>query len=197
MITLHPLKLTGNWQEGFALDVHTVKSTFLGYDEYGHDVFDTQRSPIGELLYKLKYKADKTAIKEIVAAASNFLVSNWKVNVDAIVPVPPSKTNRTLQPVIVIAKGISASLKIPYVEALVKTKGTPELKNIFDYQQRSELLKDAFKIRSPEVKGKNILLFDDLFRSGATFNAITQVLYDVGKVKKVYVLSLTKTRSLS
>ena len=197
MITLHPIKLTGSWQEGFALDVHTVSSTFLGYDEYGHEVFDTQRSPIGELLYQLKYKADKTAIKEIVAAASNFLVSDWKISVDAIVPVPPSKTNRPIQPVIVIAKGISTSLQIAYVEALVKTKGTPELKNIFDYQRRSELLKDAFDIRGPEVKGKNILLFDDLFRSGATLNAITQVLYNIGKAKKVYVLSLTKTRSLS
>ncbi len=197
MITLHPIKLTGSWQEGFALDVHTVSSTFLGYDEYGHEVFDTQRSPIGELLYQLKYKADKTAIKEIVAVASNFLVSDWKISVDAIVPVPPSKTNRPIQPVIMIAKDISTSLKIAYAEALVKTKGTPELKNIFDYQRRSELLKDAFDIRGREVKGKNILLFDDLFRSGATLNAITQVLYNIGKVKKVYVLSLTKTRSLS
>ncbi len=154
MITLHPIKLTGDWQEGFALDVHTISSTFLGYDEYGHEVFDTQRSEIGELLYQLKYKADKTAINEIVAAVSKFLVSDWKVSVDAIVPVPPSKTNRVIQPVIVIAKGVSTSLKIPYVEALVKTKGTPELKNIFDYQRRSELLKDAFEIRGSGVKGK-------------------------------------------
>lgn len=197
MITLHPIKLTGNWQEGFALDIHTISSTFLGYDEYGHEVFETQRSPIGELLYKLKYKSDKTAIKEIVAAASSFLVNDWKISIDAIVPVPPSKTNRPIQPVIVIAKGISTSLQIPYVESLTKTKGTPELKNIFDYQQRSELLKDAFKVRGSELKGKNVLLFDDLFRSGATLNAITHVLYNLGKAKKVYVLSLTKTRSLS
>jgi len=189
--------LKGDWQEGFALDVHTVSSTFLGYDEYGHEVFDTKRSPMGELLYQLKYKADKTAIKEIVAAASNFLISDWKIRVDVIVPVPPSKTNRAIQPVIVVAKGISTSLKIPYAEALVKTKGTPELKNVSDYQKRSELLTDAFGIRGSEVKGKNVLLVDDLFRSGATLNAITKVLYDLGKARKVYVLSLTKTRSLS
>jgi len=197
MIILHPIKLTGNWQAGFALDVHTIKSTFIGYDEYGHEVFDTQRSQIGELLYQLKYRADKTAIDEIVTAASGFLINDWKIGVDAIIPVPPSKANRTIQPVIAIAEGISTNLQIPCVGALVKTKGTPELKNIFDYQRRSELLKDAFDIRMPEVKGKNILLFDDLFRSGATLNAITQVLYNEGEAKKVYVLSLTKTRSLS
>lgn len=197
MITLHPTKLKGNWQEGFALDVHTVSSTFLGYDEYGHEVFDTKRSPIGELLYQLKYKADKTAVKEIVATVSNFLISDWKISIDVIVPIPPSKTNRAIQPVIVVAKGISTSLKIPYAEPLVKTKSTPELKNVFDYKKRSELLKDAFEIRGSEVKGKNVLLVDDLFRSGATLNAITEVLYDLGKARKVYVLSLTKTRSLS
>ena len=197
MVTLHPIKLRGNWQEGFALDVHTIKSTFIGYDEYGHEVFDTQRSQIGELLYQIKYKADKTVVDEIVTAASDFLINDWKIGVDAIVPVPPSKTNRRIQPVITIAEGISTNLQIPCVGVLVKTKSTPELKNIFDYQRRSELLKNAFDIRRLEVKGKNILLFDDLFRSGATLNAITQVLYNRGEAKKVYVLSLTKTRSLS
>ena len=65
-----------------------------------------------------------------------------------------TRTNRSIQPVITIAEGISRNLQIPCVGALVKTKGTPELKNIFDYQRRSELLKDAFDIRRPEVKGK-------------------------------------------
>lgn len=179
------------------MDVHTISSTFVGYDEYGHEIFESQRSPIGELLYKLKYKSDKTVLDEIVSAVSGFLVNDWKIKIDAIVPVPPSKINRTVQPVIEIAKGISLSLHIPFVESLIKIKGTPELKNVFDYQKRSELLKDAFGVKNSELEGENILLFDDLFRSGATLSTITRVLYNLGKVKSVYVLSLTKTRSLS
>jgi hypothetical protein len=35
----------------------------------------------------------------------------------------------------------------------------------------------------------------DLFRSGATMNAITGALYDQGRARDVYALTLTRTRS--
>lgn len=40
-----------------------------------------------------------------------------------------------------------------------------------------------------------MLLFDDLFRSGATMNSITAALYDDGKVADVFALTVTRTRS--
>lgn len=197
MIELHPIKLSGHWHEGFALDIHTISSTFVGYDEYGHERFDSQYSQIGELLYRLKYGRDRSVLNEIVETATNFIANEWKIRIEAIVPVPPSKSNRSVQPVIEVAKGISTRLQIPYSEAIKKVKGTPELKNVFDYQKRQELLREAFGMKSLELKGKDILLFDDLFRSGATLNAITRVLYDSGIVSRVYALTLTKTRSKS
>ena len=48
---------------------------------------------------------------------------------------------------------------------------------------------------TPHTTGKNVLLFDDLFRSGATMNAITDVLLNQGQVTSVSVLTITKTRS--
>jgi competence protein ComFC len=195
MITIHPIKLSGDWHEGFALDIHTISSTFLGYNEYGHEVFDTQYSQIGELLYKLKYKRDRRVLGDIVEVVTNFITSEWKIRLNAIVPVPPSKTQRSVQPVIEIARAVSIRLQIPFSESLAKTKSTPELKNEFDYQRRQDLLQEAFSMRNRELKEKDVLLFDDLFRSGATLNAITRVLYDFGMANKVYVLALTKTRS--
>ena len=44
MVTINPIELSGNWTQGYALDIHTINSTFIGYDEYGHEVFDTRRS---------------------------------------------------------------------------------------------------------------------------------------------------------
>ena len=199
MINISPIKLSNNWFEGFALDLHTLSSEFLGYDEFGHEVFDTKRSEIGELLYRLKYKSDKSSLKEILDATVNFLSNEWKISriLDGILPVPPSRS-RTFQPVIEIARGISSMLQVCLHEGfLIKVKETPELKNVYEYQKRLELLTDAFATKNLSLEGKNVLLLDDLYRSGATFNAITRVLCEKGMVNKVYVLALTKTRSKS
>lgn len=197
MVTINPIKLSGNWTQGYALDIHTIDSTFIGYDEYGHEDFDTKRSEIGELLFRLKYKSDKTVIDEIIDAVVNFLETRWKIVdvITTIIPIPPSR-NRVFQPVLEITKSLSSRLRIPYHDnVLVKTKETPELKDIYKYEKRMELLKNAFDLRSNVLNGKNILLLDDLYRSGATMNAITEILYNQGNVRNVYVLTLTKTRS--
>jgi len=52
-------------------------------------------------------------------------------------------------------------------------------------------LKDAFAVASEKTKGKNLLLFDDLFGSGATVRAIVEFLKREGQAKTVYVLTLT------
>ncbi|MCX7791819.1 MAG: hypothetical protein N2378_14345 [Chloroflexaceae bacterium] len=115
------------------LDYHTLSSEFLGYDEFGHVVFETKRSDIGELLYRLKYKSDKTVLNAIVDATLKF-IELWKPNISVIVPVLPSK-NRTFQPVMEISKASSNRLSIPYFEdCIVKSQATPELKNVCELQ---------------------------------------------------------------
>ncbi len=56
MIKINPKKIKSDQFEGYTLDIHTISSDFLGYDGYGHAQFDTQRSEMGELLYRLKYQ---------------------------------------------------------------------------------------------------------------------------------------------
>jgi len=198
MIKINPRKIFGNWFEGYALDVHTISSEFLGYDEFGHQVFDTKRSEMGELLYNLKYKQDIKVIHDIVEVTVNFINNNFKDTINGIIPVPPSLTHRKLQPVIEVAREISNKLGIPlYENILLKSKENRELKNVFDYHERLEILKDNFIIDNEIVRAKQILLFDDLFRSGATMTAATDALYKQGNVEKVYVLTLTRTRKLS
>lgn len=115
---------------------------------------------------------------------------------DLIIPVPPSRETRTFQPVIAVAKGISKFLGIRLcTDCVVKIKETQELKNIYGFNERMEVLNNAYAIVKREVEGRNVLLFDDLYRSGATLNAITQTLKDNGKAKEVYALTLTMTRS--
>lgn len=198
MININPVKISGNWFDGFVLDLHTTSSELLGYDEYGHEVFNTKRSELGELLYKLKYNADKSVLPEILKVVVHFLTAKWKVDklLHYIIPVPPSRTDRAFQPVIELAESMSYCLGVPTLkDCLIKTKETTELKNVFERGARLKLLGDAFDITSSVIKGKNVLLLDDLYRSGATVGAITRVLYNRGNVNRVYVLALTKTRT--
>lgn len=41
MVEFQPRKIYGKWRTGWALDLHTLSSEFLGYDPFGNPVFDT------------------------------------------------------------------------------------------------------------------------------------------------------------
>lgn len=187
-----PRQILGKWRKGFALDLHTLSSTPIGYNDSGHMQFDTVRSEVGELLYKLKNKSDQSVVSEIADAAAELLKPSLS-KIDIIVPVPPS-TARQVQPVTLLVKAISDRVGVPVVNAVTKIKDTPQLKNIYDLDERTKLLDGAFKIDAA-VAGKRVLLFDDLYRSGATMNAITIALLDDGKAADVMALTITKTRS--
>lgn len=112
------------------------------------------------------------------------------------IPVPPSRSRRPQQPVHVIAEALGKQIGIPVEpNGVTRTKETPELKNVYAYDERLRLLEGAHAVEASVVSGQRVLLFDDLYRSGATMNAITAALYDQGGVVDVYALALTRTRS--
>ena len=99
------------------------------------------------------------------------------------------------RPVVEITKAIGTRLSKPVnMTAVNKIKDTPELKDVFEYQQRIKLLQGAFNVDRDAVAGKNILLVDDLFRSGATATVVAQDLISAGAAA-VYMLAMTKTRT--
>lgn len=189
------INLKGPWKKGFALDLHTLSSDYLGEDEFGHARFDTKRTEIGELVYKLKYNNDKSVIKIIIQKIKECI--SGIDNFDFIIPIPPSSIHRSNQPVFQIGEALSEEFSITFAKnAIRKKKTTEELKNIFEKQKRMDILQDAFELSEKfELKKKKVLLIDDLYRSGATLSVVTNILYELGKVRKVCVLTLTKTRS--
>lgn len=144
-------------------------------------------------MYNLKYKKDYDAAPEIVEAVET-LMKEWKPSVDILVPVPPS-SRRNVQPVFLLAKAISRRLGIPLADCVTKARNVPQLKNTFDLDKRAKLLEDLYTIDKSVTQGKSILLFDDLYRSGATMNAITAELYEAGKATHIFALTITRTRS--
>lgn len=77
-----------------------------------------------------------------------------------------------------------------------KKAGGEELKNISDLVQRQAKLEELMTIDTSgrDITGRNVLLLDDLYRSGATLRVATDLLYRAG-ARSVAVLVMTKTRS--
>src|SRR5712692_6620793 len=96
MIAIHPKEIKGSWDRGYVLDVHTISSTMIGYNEFGHPEFDTVRSQLGEIVYRLKYRGDKSTISSIVEAIVKFLLISG-LRPDVSIPLPSSK-HCTFQP---------------------------------------------------------------------------------------------------
>ncbi len=193
IVKVNPIKIEGRWLSGIALDLHTTSSTPIGYNEYGRMQFDTVRPEIAELLFRLKNRADKDAAAPIVETVANFLAAH-RDKFDCIVPVPPSH-ERALQPVIVLAEGIGAALGVPVLSCITTTRPTSQLKNVTDPEERKKQVGGLYQVAAAQTQGRNILLFDDLFRSGTTMNAITDELLGPGKAAAVRALTITKTRS--
>ena len=192
MAAINPKKIHGKWTHGVALDVHTIKSVYTGDNEFGHPTFSNTYSEMGELLNQLKYHGDQSAAPKIIAAATKYIRDSYP-DFDAIVPVRPS-TPRKVQPVLTLANGIGEKLGVPVIDCISKTRDVGQVKNITDPEKRAEAIKGLYTVKSRKLVGKRVLLFDDLFRSGATMNEIANVLLTEGAAAEVYALTITCTR---
>lgn len=206
----HLIEIKGNWSFGVALDLHTKSSSPIINDDGEITGWDTERTEIGEELYKLKYwTSENTAVKvqridklsdEVVKTINQIIKlikekKDFDINFSYIIPVLPSK-NRTFQPVTELAKEVANKFGIPLGSDIVKkVKSTDQLKQIEDEQEREDMLNNAFDVEDGCLSGKNVVLIDDLYRSGSTLKAITTLLKNKGKAKNVIVVVLTKTRS--
>ncbi len=193
MIEIKPREIKGSWDRGYVLDVHTISSTMIGYNEFGHPEFDTVRSQLGELVYRLKYRGDKSTISSIVEAIVKFVKTSG-IRPDVVVPMPPSK-QRTFQPVFEVGSELAKALAIPLNgTSLKKSKVTAQMKDVGDFSARVATLEASFAC-DRSLADKSVLLLYDLFQSGASMNVASQILKNQGSVKAVYALALTRTRN--
>jgi len=191
-IPIKPIKIVGNWAAGWALDYHTVSSKYDKAARY----YITDRTILGEILYKLKYRRYFWLARKIVETASEFLEDmNVTRDIDLIITIPPAKFRLFYQPVKILGKGIGRILCKPVETRLLKRrKKIPPVKSMEDSRDRLKLVKGLFSVRSDKLTGKTALLFDDLYRSGETLREAAKVLKTEGGVERIFVLTVTKTR---
>lgn len=156
-------------------------------------MYDTVRSEVGELVYRLKYQGDQSAVPPLARVVAEF-ISNKELPIDVVVPMPPSK-QRSVQPVRSIAASVAKRLDIAYdSRALRKVRESPELKSMTELKDRRAALAGAFIASAEALKGKSVLLLDDLYRSGASMEEAARAIRKSG-AKAVYALALTRTRT--
>lgn len=188
---IHPIQLEGLWDEGYALDIYTVSSTYLGEGPFGNPMYDTVRTEIGQLLYSFKYNGHLDTRDQIATAATPFLLKWLKdKNISAVLPCPSSK-ERYVQPVVAISEAIAQELGIHCVSDVLE-KRTSLLTKDLPKDQRD--LSGSIVQTKPARMDCNVLLIDDLFDTGATANECVRVLQLDPHIKKVYFLAVAKNR---
>ena len=174
--------------------MHTKSSSYVAPGE-----FDTEYTEIGQMLHKLKYQNDKRQIQPLADKLHEFFQDRRATPfISSIIPVPPSNEDRRFQPVTVLADALGEKLGIIVLHDYIqKIKITQTLKSVETQAAKEKLLRGVFKLNpdiKPERVGENVLLFDDLYQSGATLREITKTLNNEKYIRSVYVLTVTKTR---
>lgn len=114
---------------------------------------------------------------------------------DIIIPVPMSikkKKKRGYNQTELIAKNISKDLNIDLsLDNLKKIKDT-ETQSKLNEKERRNNIKNAFIVNNKlKIKNKRIILFDDIYTTGATVNECSRVLEKAG-AKEILVLVIAK-----
>jgi ATP-dependent DNA helicase RecQ len=176
--------LKGRFDVGFALDDHTVvKRGKRGYTK------------TGSMAYQYKYGGEKALVERLADEMAKFLRRHEKYReVEILVAVPSTVKERAYDPVPRLARVLSERIGIPWSpEALVKTRQTRPQKEMENETQKIRNVRGAFRVADQSVvRGKRVLLIDDLYDSGATINECTRMLRGAG-AKAVSVLTLTRT----
>ena len=144
----------------------------------------------------LKYnEASKTLIlpfKHADAIELTPLLIQWMSNCgktlisdcDYIIPVPlhiKRLFKRKYNQAALLAKGLSKIHHKEYLPSVLTRVRYTEIQGHMNPKQRRQNIKNAFQIKNADkIKGKKILLIDDVMTTGATVNECTKVLLKAG-----------------
>lgn len=159
-----------------------------------HWALYSYESPAKELLRDLKFHQKTWILKAFRAAFEDFARS-FNGEIDFIVPVPVhygKLLTREFNQSFLIAKILGKKTGKPVLQALAKPHATP-LQSSLSREERSVNLRGAFKVRRPEkLRGKTVLLVDDIFTTGATAGEAARVLKEAG-AKRIELFTIART----
>jgi len=153
--------------------------------------------PIKDVIHNFKYGKKKFYARKLAYFVYDYVKNNFP-EFDLIIPVPlhwKKEFSRGFNQSGIIAVYLSKLLKTPvFLNAIIRTKNTPAQAGLSE-KERKENVSGVFKMRKEElIKGKKVVVFDDVFTTGATIEEIKKELKKAG-AKKIIILTIAKTIS--
>ena len=145
-------------------------------------------------MHRFKYEGKTNVGEELAFAFGQVLKEkNWFTDADVVIPIPlhiSKEQRRGYNQSAHIANGLGEALGIPVRNrALSRTFDSQSQTNKSRYK-RVENVDDVFQVNKlTQVRGKTILLVDDVVTTGATLEAAGNQLLKAG-AKRLYIATL-------
>jgi ATP-dependent DNA helicase RecQ len=148
-------------------------------------------SSVGAALHRSKYETGGDFPDFLLKLTLKaFRKKNGQEKFDFIVYVPPTESGDLVKN---FAEKLSKVLKVPISHRLIKTGETQPQKVFKNGYLKKDNVAQKFSYSEPsELVGKSVILFDDIFDSGATIKEIGNVLTKFG-VSKIAPLVIART----
>ena len=150
--------------------------------------------PISGLIANLKFDNAKYAAKPL----AQFLIDEYTLNnysCDVIIPVPlsPSRQKtRKYNQATLLANVLSNHFGLPVLESVISRSRHTAPQASLAWRARQENMINAFTLLDKSIKGKNVLVIDDVYTTGATIKSLCRELQKA-KPKNIYILTLAHT----
>ncbi|MGJ1421283.1 RecQ family ATP-dependent DNA helicase [Sphingobacterium spiritivorum] len=148
-------------------------------------------SNVGAALHRSKYEQSGDFPDFLVSLTLKaFRKKFGNEKFDLVVYVPPTASGDLVKS---FAEKIAQVLKFPISHNLQKARSTQEQKVFENGYLKIENVTNAFTYTAPdEIRGKSILLIDDIFDSGATIKEVGKILTNFG-VTKIAPIVIART----
>ena len=159
-------------------------------------LFFQKKSSTQHLLHQLKYQQKENIGEWLGEQFAYSLQSKGRfAAVEIIIPIPlhPSRIKfRGFNQCDAIARGMASVLQIPIVNGVLTRSVATQSQTKKNRFQRFENMNSVFSLaQASAIKGKNILLLDDVLTTGATLVSAAQVLQQAG-CNKLFVGAIAK-----
>ncbi|MDO9391419.1 MAG: ComF family protein [bacterium] len=151
------------------------------------------KTPLADAIHLLKYSDRRSVVKKLSEYMEQSLsgADHYKSS-DLILSVPlhpARKRERGYNQAQLLAQALGKTWNKPCPENIIARARHTQTQTKLNKQQRLENVKDIFSVKKPElVRGKTIILIDDVLTTGATIGSCAGKLLEAGASK---VLALT------